>query len=537
MKFKNSILIFFALLSGLFLKAQICTTQFVYTVDSLNMVQFTNTSNPLSSMNFTWEFESGVTDTAINPSYTYANPGIYLVKLDGIDTATLNTCSTSEYISVNACSTWVTSKHFSWNTSNNIYDFNVYNIGAPLKSNQWTFGDGSSTADNLFPRHAYDTIGTYTVTVTTTDILGNVCMDSTQVVVECVAGFDYTVDSLNTVSFSNQSQPIDSLDFLWFFDNSSASNPTDTVKDPTYTYPSSNVYYPYLQVTTPNGKRCYWRDTSSVNRCKTFLRSFRNNNTINFSSDYIGSLPVTYDWDFGNGDSLSVFTNDRYTDRNVSYTYDSSDTYQVVLRMTDPFNNVCADTTSFDLELCGAFFTKALDTVANAVVLSNHSSNSVGNTYQYDFGDGTVIDTSSRTISHNFPSFGTYYVCLTVKNSLQNCNVTYCDSVGLDSLGNLKSGGFSIRFVDSSFILVGEEQHALNPLTSINIYPNPSPGLFQISIDNLQKEEFLYLYSVTGALVKTIPVLSERFQMDLSSYKRGLYFIRYGNRVSKILLQ
>lgn len=71
-------------------------------------------------------------------------------------------------------------------------------------------------------------------------------------------------------------------------------------------------------------------------------------------------------------------------------------------------------------------------------------------------------------------------------------------------------------------------------LTSINIYPNPSSGIFNItSNDNIKSIE---VYNLLGASVyKTNPILNNnRYEIDLSSLVKGLYMIRINDASTSI---
>lgn len=137
------------------------------------------TSNP-SYVTYFWNFGDGNTSTAQNPGPNcYANPGTYTVTLtisynDGqvscTSTATQNITYTALAITINpspVCTGVPTT------FSSTPGGFITY---------AWNFGDGF-TAYTASSTHIYNAAGTYTVTLTVTDQLGNVCTASSSITV------------------------------------------------------------------------------------------------------------------------------------------------------------------------------------------------------------------------------------------------------------------------------------------------------------------------------------------------------------------
>jgi PKD repeat protein len=64
---------------------------------------------------------------------------------------------------------------------------------------------------------------------------------------------------------------------------------------------------------------------------------------------------------------------------------------------------------------------------ANNVISFTNTSTGPGNFYQWSFAN--AFFSNAQNPVHTFSIPGTYYVCLTFSDSLQNCNSTFCDSV------------------------------------------------------------------------------------------------------------
>lgn len=71
----------------------------------------------------------------------------------------------------------------------------------------------------------------------------------------------------------------------------------------------------------------------------------------------------------------------------------------------------------------------------------------------------------------------------------------------------------------------------------MKIYPNPSTGSFNIILGKsvLEEESFIEVYNIHGAIVKSIPVLEQRIQLDLD-LDNGMYFIHLNLKGNKSAL-
>jgi len=82
-----------------------------------------------------------------------------------------------------------------------------------------------------------------------------------------------------------------------------------------------------------------------------------------------------------------------------------------------------------------------------------------------------------------------------------------------------------------------------NLSSKLNVYPNPVSDFLNISIEDVNQEIEFELVDVTGKRLQTIVVNSEKanHQLDLTSFKKGIYFIRSLKAefpfISKILKQ
>jgi hypothetical protein len=61
--------------------------------------------------------------------------------------------------------------------------------------------------------------------------------------------------------------------------------------------------------------------------------------------------------------------------------------------------------------------------------------------------------------------------------------------------------------------------------TNINIFPNPSNGIFNVDFTGLPQNSVVEIYSTLGVLVKKQPVISEKSTVNLQNEPSGLYIV------------
>lgn len=127
-------------------------------------VTFTNSSVG-TSLSYRWLFGNGATSTASDPTYTYANTGVYTAKLIATD---LIPCSdtASQVINVDSLS------QVSIGAKDTVMCQGVYTTFTGTYTNigytgvSWLFGESDSMLDVNPVQHAFNGVGTFTVSVT-----------------------------------------------------------------------------------------------------------------------------------------------------------------------------------------------------------------------------------------------------------------------------------------------------------------------------------------------------------------------------------
>jgi PKD repeat protein len=127
---------------------------------------------------YDWDFGDGGSSTAVNPSYTYTQPGSYTATLtvtdnDGAtDDATVGISATAADPTASftkSVSSGIAPQPVSFNGSAS----SDSNPGGSIASYAWNFGDGS-TGTGATPSHTYTSTGTFTVQLTVTSNYGGV---------------------------------------------------------------------------------------------------------------------------------------------------------------------------------------------------------------------------------------------------------------------------------------------------------------------------------------------------------------------------
>lgn len=390
----------------------------------------------------------------------------------------------------------------------------------------WNFGD-NSTSTAMNPSHTFAKGGVYNVclTISDTSCTSTKC-DSISVMSNsnpCSAFFSYWADTLNNVSFTSSISPalVGGYSYSWDFGDGNS----DTLANPTHGYANSGAYGVTLTATSSTDT-CTYYDTIYVNYCAaSFTYSIGANGEVTFTNYTATSRYSTeYTWDFGDSSTSMV--------KHPTHTYAASGTYHVSLTSYDSLNN-CTSTVTDSVVIviktvnCSASFTIEKDSSTQYnIILYNNSTNASSHSYSWDFGDGTTG--SGRTPIHTYQSFGSYEVCLTITDSVLRCDTTvYCDTVGMDSLGNLKAG-FGIEVRDGLTVGLEEEE---DDFAAFKIFPNPAKNMINLDLRGRNDVLNIRIMDLSGRIVSerlnTLGGDLETF--ELSNYSKGIYFMMIDN--------
>jgi Secretion system C-terminal sorting domain len=140
---------------------------------------------------------------------------------------------------------------------------------------------------------------------------------------------------------------------------------------------------------------------------------------------------------------------------------------------------------------------------------------------------GTALSTDT-TFTYSAPGFGMNYFMVRPKKIEMTPSGTYYN-LGLgvvDSAYSKRATGVDELSKNNSFI---------------NIYPNPSNGIFTISMENAEPKTTIKCYDLVGRIILEKSFNENNYQIDLSTFSKGIYFldIKCGmnETVKKIILE
>ena len=198
----------------------------------------------------------------------------------------------------------------------------------------WDFGDGT-TSNERNPTHAYAAEGDYTVTLTVSNALGS-DQASTVIHVGVAPDAAFTAKPIyalvgEDVIFTNGSTGTEPLSYEWDFGDGA----TSTEENPTHAYAAEGDYTVTLSVSSPWGS-----DQAStvihvgVAPEAAFSYSPKSplvGKKVFFTNESTGTEPLSYEWDFGDGDTS--------TETNPQHVYVKPGTYEVRLTATNPWGS------------------------------------------------------------------------------------------------------------------------------------------------------------------------------------------------------
>ena len=307
----------------------------------------------------------------------------------------------------------------------------------------WTFGDGTN-ATGPSVSHAYAQNGTFQLTLSVKDNLGNQNSSTKTVVVDDtlpVSNFTFTPaigiqEGVTQINFSSISSGYDSpLTLFWDFgDNTNSTDPT-----PTKIYNQNKTYTVILVVTDADGSTNQSQQqviVDDLGPAALFTSTptsniFENITQVNFTdqSSFVSDTISEYFWDFGDD------TNS--TEQNPIHTFVFNDTYTVTLTVTDSDGT---QSTLFTQNLTVLDNSPTAEAGSNQVVdegslvffdgSSSSSSPDTISTYFWDFGDGT--NSTGALANRTYVNNNTYTVNLTVTDSDNSQNSDTLQVIVLD---------------------------------------------------------------------------------------------------------
>jgi|GEM_PF-6129395 len=433
----------------------------------------------------------------------------------------------------------------------------VHSTMGPARSSHssWTLGHGSV----YFGNGSIEACASRQFLVVGTDSILAECMDCKNILVQT----PFTLNLINQTQVNSQGSlilsaigtasptnlPQDAVEeFRWHFgkNGSFSGNNRNASLPRTGTYHYELTYAIRDTVTGDFLGATAIRDSITItpnNTCQADFSYTQYQNPLalrftNLSSNRFSENTFSqFHWDFGDGStdsSISPFhlfaQNGSYRVRLTHSVYDSAqqnllcvDTISKLIVITNPntLPTSCEARFAVDSASSGNY---NLVIVNNSIPAYNDSDYTIN--YQWFFGDGDSSTTAFPT--HTYQQTKAYNLCLHISTthiaSGITCSDVFCDSIGVDSLGNIifKAGqGFSINVVNPQSISLNEVGIA----SQWSIYPNPATDVLHFSgLDFSQGQLQVSVLDLQGRPVKTATI-KDAESLSVSGLKSGLYLI------------
>ncbi|RMG21574.1 MAG: PKD domain-containing protein, partial [Bacteroidetes bacterium] len=380
------------------------------TVCAEDSVDFTDQTNRASA--WLWSFGDGSFSDLQHPVHQYRDTGTFDVMLVTQLFGCPDTLLKEDYITVlGPIAEFTTSSTTGCQIP---YTVNFVDQSVDADGWIWDFGDGNGSMEQN-PVHTYTSLGTFTVTLIATNSQTGCSYQSTTEldISEPQANFTasntYGCTGLE-VDFSSTSTG--AVRYAWDFGDGNTSrrrNPRHVYRDPgTYSVrlvvtnsagcTDTLLRQDLITIVGPQGD--FTADTTTG--CAPLTVRFSATATTFPATESISS----YFWDFGDGTT--------FTAQNPTYTYQAPDDYTLRLVILD--TQGCTDTVTKQGFITPTFPAAAFS-VADTVICPGspvsfiNESTGVGNSYLWDFGDGTTSTAIDPV--HLYPATGTYSITLT----------------------------------------------------------------------------------------------------------------------------
>ncbi|MEM1323527.1 MAG: PKD domain-containing protein [Bacteroidota bacterium] len=428
---------------------------------------------PVGAAGFFWNFGDGGSSTQANAERIYIAPGTYTVEFRESPTGPVAGTIT---ISVYEAPTLMITADPQGGCAPLEVSFGDSSTVDPriaIAGFQWVFGDGSPPETVQNPTHIYTQSDTFDVSLQIISNLPN-CSE-TLIIEDFVTATDQPDVNFSTdpavavacepplsVSFTNESSTAEPLTFEWDFGNGN----TSTLPNP----PGAQVYtvdgFYTVSLTGTNSAGCS-RTVEQIIAVGNPLASFEIADTV-CAGELIqminNSSNGNYSWNFG-PDAFPETS----TMRNPIVRFNEEGIYNITLTVTSADGLCSSDTTiSVFADVVDPEFTAVPDYSCSEpfTVQFTPNENSVGTTYEWEFGDINNSTSMMRTPTFTYENFDTtiysmnglieFEVQLTVTTAV-GCVATFLDTVRLNQpnalfMPDLVDGcaPLTVEFSDSS---------------------------------------------------------------------------------------
>lgn len=544
------------LLSGTAKAQPACQANFAFNTFPNGAATFTSTSilsSSIAPVTYFWNFGNTMTYSATGfagmaTNTTYTANGTYTVTLFILQANPTCSAQISYTIGITTAGGCALSANYNYSQgSNGLVNFNNLTTGTfPGVGYAWDFGDNTAINNSTSPAHTYSANGAYVATLVATN--NATCVSTKTLLINVntycnlVANFTSSNGNNGLVNFSSTSTGTTGSSF-YFWNYGDGSNVVSGGPTASHTY--SNGTYQAVLTVFNNSVTC--SDTISnpvtvtnatCNIAASYTASYGAGGLVNFINNSTGTnANTTYTWNFGNG----FFSNAT----NPSVTYPSSGVYMVSLIASNGAN--CSNVYTFTINVTGipcvanANFTMAPTSTPQFWIAVPSFPWNISNA-TWNWGDNST-SSFSLYAAHQYSAAGMYNICLTVTATC-GATATACSSYSVyrtsaaASIINVNVNAPELKNLDQTNNVGIKE---LMKSATLSIYPNPSTGIFNITVSGLDSEKSnITVLNIVGEVLYSSTVDSKGGQLNtdltLSNAKSGVYFVQI-NSGSKVVTQ
>ena len=327
------------------------------------------------------------TSTDKYPSIQFTSDGTFQVTLSAFD-ANENINTASKSITISASEAPQLTSQITGNCLSSPINFEGQQLSGNINNWSWDFGDGMGTSMLQNDTYSYASAGTYQIKLNVTDVNGcsNLLIDTVQVYEEPVPDFTYPGGDFcmnNLISFTNTSTGETGSVVNWTWDFNGEGSSLDKDASFTFTTPGSKTIE--LKSSIP-GCANVIQKVIYINDAPTIDFNFDNvcNAQITTFNDLtIGNNLVSWDWDFGDGNSS--------TDQNPTHMYTNPGQYDVTLTVTNNIGCATEQTqTVYNHNIPTVNFANDLACSSSPIQFTDQSFVQNANlaAWEWNFGDG-----------------------------------------------------------------------------------------------------------------------------------------------------
>ncbi|MCB9048754.1 MAG: PKD domain-containing protein [Lewinellaceae bacterium] len=406
------------------------------------MVQFDNGSSP-NATDFQWQFQGGnpATSTLPGPVVTFNAPGTYMVTLIAGNPAGSDTTTQSVVIEGGPQSNFA----IDYTLGETLAHFE--NQSGNADTILWAFPGGTTSTENS-PSFDFGADGVYSVTLIAANACGRDSLTQQIEVITPPAAALGLANDTGCAPFAVQPDNLSSSNTTsWEWAAPGAMPAASFDPNPSFTYPAPGAYTIILTAANAAGMSS---DTLSVNVGDVPLSAFTTTTTLGQTILGLANNSqnaVSYDWDFGDGNSSS--------ETEPAHTYAQDGTYTVQLIAT----NTCgSDTSSQEVSVItaptAAFELDAASGCAPFTVQVNDLSSNNTTGWNWSAPGATPETSGAQNPSFTFAAPGAYTITLEASNaagtSMQSISVSVGDIPEASFAASIAPGQTTLSLTNNS---------------------------------------------------------------------------------------